>query len=156
MVGLASIFMIYIAYNNYSLINLVVKDINSENLYNYKKIETISGAYSNLSNNKCAWGFVRKPNGQQPDFYEPYIKPLNEYEGIYVGNPNNKIIYLTFDEGYENGYTSSILDTLKEKDVSAAFFVTMPYVKQNSDLIKRMVEEGHIVRKSHSKQSIYA
>ena len=49
-----------------------------------------------------------------------------------MGNPDEKVIYLTFDEGYENGYTESILDTLKEKDVCAAFFVTMPYVKQNN------------------------
>ena len=56
-----------------------------------------------------------------------------------------KTIYLTFDEGYENGYTSQILDTLKEKKVSAVFFVTYDYVKRNDDLIKRMINEGHII-----------
>ena len=54
-------------------------------------------------------------------------------------------IYLTFDEGYENGYTAKILDVLKEKECPAVFFVTMPYVRQQPDLIKRMIDEGHIV-----------
>ncbi len=56
-----------------------------------------------------------------------------------------KVLYLTFDCGYENGYTSKILDVLKEKNVNAAFFCTLPQVKENPDLIKRMIDEGHIV-----------
>lgn len=56
-----------------------------------------------------------------------------------------KVLYLTFDCGYENGYTSKILDVLKEKNVNAAFFCTLPQVKENHDLIKRMIDEGHIV-----------
>ena len=100
---------------------------------------------TNLSNTVCAWGFVRKKDAVQPEIYGPYSKVLNAYDGIYMGNSNDKRIYLTFDEGYENGYTATILDTLKEKNVKAAFFVTMPYVKQNESLIKRMIDEGHIV-----------
>ena len=57
----------------------------------------------------------------------------------------SKTMYLTFDEGYENGYTAKILDTLKAKKCSAVFFVTMPNVKQNPDLVRRMIDEGHIV-----------
>lgn len=56
-----------------------------------------------------------------------------------------KVLYLTFDCGYENGYTSKILDVLKKKNVNAAFFCTLPQVKENPDLIKRMISEGHIV-----------
>ncbi len=56
-----------------------------------------------------------------------------------------KVLYLTFDCGYENGYTSKILDVLKEKNVNAAFFCTLPQVKENPKLIKRMIDEGHIV-----------
>ena len=56
-----------------------------------------------------------------------------------------KVLYLTFDCGYENGYTSKILDTLKDKNVNAAFFCTLPQVKENPELIKRMIDEGHIV-----------
>ena len=71
-------------------------------------------------------------------------------------NKDEKVVYLTFDEGYENGYTASILDTLKEKGVTAVFFVTMPYVKQNPELIQRMIDENQIVRKSHRESSIHA
>lgn len=56
-----------------------------------------------------------------------------------------KVLYLTFDCGYENGYTSKILDVLKEKNVNAAFFCTLPQVKENPKLIQRMIDEGHIV-----------
>ena len=56
-----------------------------------------------------------------------------------------KILYLTFDCGYENGYTAKILDTLREKQVSAAFFCTLPQVKENPEIIARMINEGHIV-----------
>ena len=57
----------------------------------------------------------------------------------------DKVLYLTFDCGYENGYTEKILDVLKEKNVNAAFFCTLPQVKGNPELIKRMINEGHIV-----------
>ncbi len=56
-----------------------------------------------------------------------------------------KVLYLTFDCGYENGYTEKILDVLKEKNVTAAFFCTLPQVKENPELIQRMISEGHIV-----------
>ena len=62
-----------------------------------------------------------------------------------MGDTSKKVIYLTFDEGYENGYTSKILDTLKENNVKAAFFITMPYLKSQFDLVDRMVKEGHAV-----------
>ena len=109
-----------------------------------ENMEIISATVTPLSNQKCAWGFVRKKDAR-PEIYAPHAKVLDEFEGIYLGNPDEKVIYLTFDEGYENGYTASILDTLQEKEVCATFFVTMPYVKQNPDLVQRMIEEGHIV-----------
>ncbi len=65
--------------------------------------------------------------------------------GAYFIAPINGKTYLTFDEGYENGYTASILDTLKEKRVSAVFFITYPYAKSNPQLVQRMIDEGHIV-----------
>ena len=116
-------------------------DLSGESL----EVEMKPVVNTSLSNTTYAWGFRRMKDGVQPEFSSNYIKPLDDYEGIYVGNKEQQIIYLTFDEGYENGYTDDILDTLKEKDVSAAFFVTMPYVKQNPELIKRMIDEGHIV-----------
>lgn len=74
--------------------------------------------------------------------------------GAYFIAENTSNIYLTFDEGYENGYTSQILDVLKEKNVSAVFFVTMPYVKGNPDLIERMINEGHIVGNHSNKHLV--
>ncbi len=73
---------------------------------------------------------------------------------MYIGS-KNKEIFLTFDEGYENGYTGKILDTLKANQVAAAFFVTEPYIQSNPDLVKRMLAEGHIVANhSHSHPSM--
>ena len=109
------------------------------------KTEIIQTSTSTLSNQKCAWGFRRMKENKQPEFSSVFTKPLDEYNGIYVGNKDEKVIYLTFDEWYENGYTAEILDTLKEKEVPAIFFVTMPYVKQNKELVQRMIDEGHIV-----------
>lgn len=82
---------------------------------------------------------------------------LAKYKGYSFGDTSKKIIYLTFDEGYENGYTSSILNTLKANGVHAAFFVTKPYVTSSfkgvpdTELVKRMINEGHIIG-NHSVQ----
>ena len=120
---------------------------NQENIESGEKeqSESIEVSVSTLSNKVNAWGFVRQKNEARPQFAAQYTKVLDDYEGIYAGNPEEKVIYLTFDEGYENGYTGAILDTLKEKDCPATFFVTKPYVKQNQELVKRMIDEGHIV-----------
>lgn len=63
--------------------------------------------------------------------------------GAYAMTPDKSRIILTFDQGYENGYTAQILDTLKEKNVSAIFFLTGDYAKRESDLVGRMIAEGH-------------
>lgn len=97
-----------------------------------------------LGNDSSGWGFVKKP-GDFPEFTAGQIEMMGKYSCIYEGNKEEKCLYLTFDEGYENGYTASILDTLKEKGVKAAFFITGPYLDSNFDLIKRMLDEGHIV-----------
>lgn len=81
------------------------------------------------------------PSGEPPEV----VELLKKYSGYYLGDTTKKNIYLTFDEGYENGYSSKILDSLKINNVKAAFFVTTDYIKRNPDLIKRMVAEGHLV-----------
>ena len=63
----------------------------------------------------------------------------------YDARATEKYVYLTFDCGYENGYTAKILDTLRDKGVKAAFFCTLPEMKENTDIIARMINEGHIV-----------
>ena len=89
------------------------------------------------------WGY-RPMKGMRPEFTAEQKKMMDTYDCIYMGKEDEGL-YLTFDEGYENGYTASILDTLKEKGVKATFFITGPYLSQHEDLVRRMVEEGHTV-----------
>ncbi len=101
-------------------------------------------AINALPNDNNGWGFVKK-QGSFPEFTKGQRDMMAKYSCIYAGNQSEKVLYLTFDEGYENGYTGAILDTLKEKGVPATFFITGPYLEKNGDLIRRMVDEGHIV-----------
>lgn len=95
-------------------------------------------------NGKIGWG-LKKVENSQPEVPEKWKELLKKYDGYYLGNTDEKVMYLTFDEGYENGYTAKILDVLKDTNTPAAFFVTGPYIKNEPELIKRMVEEGHVV-----------
>lgn len=100
---------------------------------------------STLSNEKIAWWYKPNKTHATPEVNLKLNFNLADYDAHYVGDTSRQVLYLTFDEGYENGYTSKILDILKDNDVKAIFFVTLPYLKDNPDLIKRMVDEGHIV-----------
>ena len=119
------------------------KETSREN--NIEDVELDESVYS-LSNESIVWGV-----GSQVYEDNRPVEPVNIQEkygsryAIDAIKENEKNIYLTFDEGYENGYTAAILDTLKEKNVKAVFFVTMPYVKEEPKLIQRMIDEGHIV-----------
>lgn len=104
----------------------------------------ISVQTNHLDNKLLAWGFKREKN-KAPSMPQNIIQMLERYDGYYLGNTNEKVLYLTFDEGYENGHTAQILDVLKKNNVPAAFFVTGPYLEKETQLIQRMVEEGHIV-----------
>lgn len=106
---------------------------------------TESETNSPLSTKENDWFFQPKTDGTPSGEPGDVLNLINKYSGYYLGDTSSKIIYLTFDEGYENGYSGKILDILKEKNVKAAFFVTTPYIKSNKDLIKRMVDEGHLV-----------
>ncbi len=105
-------------------------------------------AYDTYSNNKLAWWFKRdKEHGQSgcDDTID-----LSVYNGYYVDKEHNKenpekVIYLTFDCGYDNGYTEVMLDVLKEENVPACFFVTQTYIRDNIDIMKRIKSEGHQV-----------
>ena len=109
---------------------------------NYETIETSS---TNLSNKKIGWGIKRNDNHEQPDLGSQNKKVLEENNGIAMGNSEKKYIYLTFDEGYEAGYTKQILETLKENNVTATFFITAHYLNTQPELVKQMIDEGHIV-----------
>ncbi|WP_394219687.1 delta-lactam-biosynthetic de-N-acetylase [Halobacillus trueperi] len=90
------------------------------------------------------WGFSKKKDGSVPDVgrYGPLIE---KYDGFYADPSGDPIVYLTFDNGYEQGYTGQVLDVLKEKDVPATFFVTGHYIESAPELLKRMAKEGHLI-----------
>lgn len=106
---------------------------------------SVQAADERISNRSLFWGFQKKGNHQTPEIGLLYESLLEKYGSFFVGDTTKKNIYLTFDNGYENGYTTDILDVLKKKEVPAAFFVTGHYLTENEDLIRRMVDEGHIV-----------
>ena len=110
------------------------------------KKTTQTTSSNNVSNNKkIGWGIKRNNTHEQPDVGKENREILEKNNGICLGNKDKKYLYLTFDEGYEAGYTSKILDTLKENKVPATFFITAHYVNTEPELVERMIKEGHIV-----------
>ena len=91
-----------------------------------------------------AWGLSFQTEGKPPVATVEAAR-LKTYDAAYIGDTSEKVLYLTFDAGYENGCTEKILDTLKKHDVKAAFFLVGNYMQRNADLVRRMVSEGHIV-----------
>lgn len=90
------------------------------------------------------WGLGFHENGKAPTGNADAAF-LAKYDAYYVGNTEEKVIYLTFDAGYENGYTAPILDALKKHKVPATFFLVKNYLDTAPELVKRMVAEGHTV-----------
>ncbi len=91
-----------------------------------------------------SWGLSFQNPGQPPTG-PASVAQLAQYDAAYLGDTTRKVLYLTFDAGYENGSTAKILDALKAHNVPAAFFLVGNYLERNADLVRRMVEEGHIV-----------
>ena len=107
--------------------------------------ETVTTSTGAISNKTIGWGIKRNDNHEQPDVGEQNKKILEENNGICLGSNEKKNIYLTFDEGYETGYTPKILETLKNNNVKATFFITAHYVNTQEELVKQMISEGHII-----------
>ena len=91
-----------------------------------------------------SWGLSFRAQGQPP-VGPANAAALRQYDAAYLGDTGEKMLYLTFDAGYENGCTAQILDILQKQEVSAAFFLVGNYLQKNGDLVRRMVAEGHIV-----------
>ena len=91
-----------------------------------------------------SWGLSFRQEGAAP-IGNAGVDQLKQYDAAYIGNTEEKVLYLTFDAGYENGCTAKILDVLREQQVSAAFFLVGNYIEKNADLVRRMTEEGHTV-----------
>nr|WP_227522093.1 delta-lactam-biosynthetic de-N-acetylase [Bacillus solitudinis] len=111
-------------------------------MYLFCCLATDAFGYENKTYN---WSF-KPEKDNKPVTTEPhYLELLEKHSSFFIGDTSKKEIYLTFDNGYENGYTEKVLDVLKEKEVPATFFVTGHYLNNATELVQRMVEEGHIV-----------
>ena len=91
-----------------------------------------------------SWGLSFREEGAPP-IGTAGADQLRAYNAAYIGDTSEKVIYLTFDAGYENGCTEKILDALKKHNVPAAFFLVGNYIEKNADLVRRMAAEGHTV-----------
>ena len=91
-----------------------------------------------------SWGLSFRETGKSP-VGNAGREELASYDAVYIGSEQEKVLYLTFDAGYENGCTEKILDVLKAHHVQAAFFLVGNYLEKNPELVKRMLDEGHIV-----------
>lgn len=101
---------------------------------------------SQLSNQAINYGYSTKDRDadNRPNSCLTYEAQYSSLGAHFIGS-KEAVIYLTFDQGYENGCTETILDTLKEKQVPAVFFVTGHYVNSCPELIRRMIDEGHTI-----------
>jgi peptidoglycan-N-acetylmuramic acid deacetylase len=126
--------------------NMITPTIFEESDYEENfPIDFFSNQSENLSTSEKGWFYQPRNDGTPSGEPQAILDLLSKYSAYYVGDTSKKILYITFDEGYENGYTSQILDILKKHNVKAAFFVVKPYITSNEEIIKRMVEEGHLV-----------
>ena len=116
----------------------------SETVENTAPTAQAVAGISDLSTEKVVWGPGNIKDHKQPADPVKLQERFRSFNANWL-LPDEKSICLTFDEGYENGYTPQILDVLKEKNVQAIFFVTYDFAKDNPDLIRRMIDEGHIV-----------
>ena len=91
-----------------------------------------------------SWGLSFREEGVPP-IGNAGKDQLKQYDAAYLGDSAKKVLYLTFDAGYENGCTENILNVLKRDQVPAAFFLVGNYLERNADLVRRMVAEGHTV-----------
>ena len=104
----------------------------------------VVGQFAGAAVETGAWGLSFRQEGAPPIGNEGSAQ-LARYDAAYLGDPQQKVLYLTFDAGYENGNTEKILDVLKSHNVPAAFFLVGNYMEKNADLVRRMAQEGHIV-----------
>ena len=109
------------------------------------KVKTVETSAQSFGTKKIGWGIKRNDNHKQPDLGKMNKEIIEKNNGIAMGNSNDKYIYLTFDEGYEAGYTEKFLEILKKNEVKATFFITAHYVNTQPDLVKKMLDDGHIV-----------
>ena len=91
-----------------------------------------------------SWGLSFRQEGQPP-VGPASVQELQKHDAVYLGDTSRKVLYLTFDAGYENGNVEKILDVMKEEGVTGAFFILGNLITRNTELVKRMADEGHTV-----------
>ena len=128
-----------------SIVILMVMIFTISVIQTNKNKSMISTNVGTISNKKIGWGIKRNDNHEQPDVGSTNKKVLEENEGICLGSKEKKYVYLTFDEGYEAGNTAQILEILKNNNVKATFFITAHYANTQPELVKQMINEGHII-----------
>lgn len=128
---LCSLFLLAGAFTLGSLLGILTGTLSTT-------LETSASAQS------ASWGLSFQEEGKRP-VGNATIDDLKQYNAYYASNTDEKILYLTFDAGYENGNTPAILDALGKHQAPAVFFAVGNFIKDNPDLIKRIVSEGHIV-----------
>ena len=102
--------------------------------------------YSALSTEKHGYGQgVQTDSENRPAGAVDFNNTFGKYNAAAIGDRSDKTVMLTFDQGYENGYTAKILDTLKAENVKATFFLLDDYARRNPELVRRMIDEGHTV-----------
>lgn len=124
-------------------VSVVVQDPSAS--LNSGSTVTVGTDFGSYSSEYVPFGFGSEVDeNNRPTGLQWYINRYGKYTADFI-QPESNYIYLTMDEGYEYGLTEGILDTLKEKNVKAVFFITLPYAKQNPELVQRMIDEGHVV-----------
>ena len=103
-----------------------------------------AGLYLSSALETGSWGLSFRQPGQPP-VGNAGAEQLRRYDAAYIGDTAQPVLYLTFDAGYESGFTAGILDVLKAHQVPAAFFLVGDYIRRNPDLVRRMAQEGHTV-----------
>lgn len=106
---------------------------------------SVTEDFSGISNKKICWGIKRSDNHDQPDVGKENKRIIDKYNGMCLGNPEKKYLYLTFDAGYEAGYTEKIIEVLKENNVKGTFFITGHYLNTKPELVQKMIENGNTV-----------
>ena len=129
----------------YSILGVLVLSIFTISVISKENINEVNVNANEISNKKIGWGIGRNEEHEQPDVGVKNKELLEKSNGICLGNKEEKTIYLTFDEGYEAGYTKQMLEILKANNVKATFFITAHYLNTQEELVRNMIADGHIV-----------
>lgn len=124
---------------------IIVFETIGKNTNSVNTSSVVAEDFSALSNKKVCWGIKRADNHEQPDVGTENKNLMEKCNSYYMGNPDKKYVYLTFDAGYEAGHTEKILEVLKQNGVTATFFITGHYLNSQPELVQKMIENGNIV-----------